>query len=70
MSDTSLTAALLDELRKVDTPTICNALEIVVPERRGMGFTTGSMVVARSELPPLRPHRDVPLGTAIGTPCR
>jgi regulator of RNase E activity RraA len=53
MSDASLTAALLDELRKVDTPTICNALEIVVPERRGMGFTTGSMVVARSELPPM-----------------
>lgn len=53
MSDTSITTALLDELRKVDTPTICNALEIVAPERRGTGFTTGAMVVARPELPPM-----------------
>lgn len=53
MSDTAITAALLDELRNVDTPTICNALEIVTPERRGEGFTTGSMVAARPELVPM-----------------
>ena len=53
MSDAAITADLLDELRKVDTPTICNALEILMPERRGIGFTTGSMVVARPELPPM-----------------
>lgn len=53
MPDTSITASLLDELRKVDTPTICNALEIVTPERRGEGFTTGAMVAARPELVPM-----------------
>jgi len=53
MLDAAITAALLDEMRKVDTPTICNALEIVAPERRGTGFTTGSMVAARPELPPM-----------------
>ena len=53
MSDASITATLLDELRKFDTPTICNALEIVAPERRDIGFTTGAMAVARSELVPM-----------------
>ena len=27
-------AALLEKLKAYDTPTICNALEIVAPERR------------------------------------
>ena len=53
MTDVSLPTGLLDELRKVDTPTICNALEIVAPERRGEGFTTGTMVVARPDLAPM-----------------
>lgn len=53
MTNSAMPAALLDELRKVDTPTICNALEIVAPERRGEGFTTGSMVVARPALAPM-----------------
>lgn len=53
MTDVTITDALLDELRKVDTPTICNALEIVAPQRRGEGFTTGSMVIARADLPPM-----------------
>ncbi len=34
------TNADLTTLAQWDTPTICNALEIVVPERRGHGFTT------------------------------
>jgi regulator of RNase E activity RraA len=38
-----LTAAELDELAAFDTPTICNALELVVPERRGSGFTTETL---------------------------
>ena len=37
----------------IDTPTICNAIELVAPERRGHGFTTHSMVVARPELKPM-----------------
>lgn len=53
MPNAPLTATLLDELKNFDTPTICNALEIVRPERRGEGFTTGAMVVARPELIPM-----------------
>ena len=26
-------------LRSIDTPTVCNLLEIVAPERRGSGYT-------------------------------
>ena len=36
---TDLDPADLSVLTQWDTPTICNALEIVVPERRGHGFT-------------------------------
>ena len=34
----ALTRADFDALTALDTPTICNALEIVVPERRALGF--------------------------------
>jgi regulator of RNase E activity RraA len=43
----------LDRLCRFDTPTICNALERVVPERRPYGYTSESFVCARSELPPV-----------------
>ena len=36
----SLTEDLIKELQTMDTPTVCNALEIVVPNRRGSGYTT------------------------------
>lgn len=39
MTDSDISPALLAELGGYDTPTICNALEIVAPERRGFGFT-------------------------------
>ncbi len=35
------TAEDLEALAVWDTPTICNGLELVVPERRAIGFTTG-----------------------------
>ena len=44
---------LLDTLRKYDTPTICNGLEIVVPHRRATGFTTLPMVSCNPALPPI-----------------
>lgn len=43
----------LDALRQFDTPTICNALELVVPERRATGFTTRPLVCAVPDLPPI-----------------
>lgn len=45
-----LTPDLIAELKSVDTPTVCNALEILVPERRGHGFTTRPLLCTRPEL--------------------
>ena len=46
-------ADLLKKLKEFDTPTICNGMELVAPERRGHGFTTHKMVVARPEQAPM-----------------
>ncbi len=48
-----LTQALIEELQQFDTPTVCNALEVVAPKRRGYGFTTKPLVCTRPELPPM-----------------
>ena len=48
MSD--IDEALLDQLRGLDTPTVCNALEVVAPQRRGYGYTTSPLVCTRPEL--------------------
>ena len=45
-----LTSDLIAELKSVDTPSVCNALELLVPERRGCGFTTRPLVCARPGL--------------------
>lgn len=44
---------VLAQLRTFDTPTICNALEIVAPDRRGFGYTTHPFFAPRPELPPI-----------------
>ena len=43
----------LEALRAYDTPTICNALEIVVPTRRAFGFTRRPLVAPFPELKPV-----------------
>ena len=48
-----LPAALLETLARHDTPTICNALEIVAPERRLIGYTTKPLVCPFPDLPPI-----------------
>lgn len=48
-----LTRDLIAELKSVDTPTVCNALELLVPERRGYGFTTRPLVCTRPQLGPM-----------------
>ena len=50
---TVLDDALIKKLQCFDTPTVCNALELLVPKRRGYGFTTSHLVCTRPELPPL-----------------
>ncbi len=52
----NIDAELIEHLRAFDTPTICNALEIVMPERRGHGFTIRPFVAADPELPPICGH--------------
>src|SRR5437588_5628019 len=48
-----LPASLLEALGRYDTPTICNALEIVAPQRRLIGFTTKPLVCPFPDLPPM-----------------
>ena len=48
-----LPASVLDELRALDTPTVCNALEVVAPERRGYGYTIKPFFCPRPELAPI-----------------
>ncbi len=43
---------LIWQLQLLDTPTVCNALELVVPERRGFGYTTKPLMCLRPDLKP------------------
>ncbi len=53
MTDYPFTIADLEVLKQWDTPTICNGLELLVPERRALGFTVEPMVAADRKLPPI-----------------
>jgi hypothetical protein len=53
MTKRPFTAADLDGLKRWDTPTICNGLELIAPERRAVGFTVEPMVAADRKLPPI-----------------
>jgi len=53
MVDRPFTRAELDLLKTWDVPTICNALELVMPERRAVGFTVEPMVAVDASLPPI-----------------
>ncbi len=46
-------AADLEVLKQWDTPTICNGLELIVPERRAVGFTVEPMVAVDRKFPPI-----------------
>jgi len=48
-----LPASVLEALARYDTPTICNAMEIVAPERRLIGYTTKPLVCPFPNLPPI-----------------
>src|SRR6201998_3801315 len=43
----------LEALREFDTPTICNALELVTPARRATGFTRRPLIAAFPQLKPV-----------------
>ena len=48
-----LNAKLIEALKALDTPTICNALEALAPQRRGWGYTVEPLVCACPTLPPI-----------------
>jgi len=43
----------LEFLRSMDTPTVCNLVEIVAPERLGHGYTVKHLHCPFPELPPM-----------------
>jgi regulator of RNase E activity RraA len=45
--------AQFDFLRSIDTPTVCNLVEIVAPERRGTGYTVRHLHCPFPDLPPM-----------------
>jgi regulator of RNase E activity RraA len=53
MAERPFTRFDLEALRRYDTPTICNGLEIVAPERRAIGFTVEPLLAADPSLPPI-----------------
>lgn len=44
---------VLAQLRALDTPTVCNALEVVAPDRRGFGYTIKPFFAPRPHLEPI-----------------
>ncbi|MDH3679463.1 MAG: RraA family protein [Acidimicrobiia bacterium] len=48
-----LNEAELAALRALDTPTVCNALEVVAPDRRGGGYSVEPFFCPRPELQPI-----------------
>jgi regulator of RNase E activity RraA len=47
------TQSQLEFLQSIDTPTVCNLIEIVAPERRGHGYTVKHLHCPFPELPPI-----------------
>jgi regulator of RNase E activity RraA len=70
---TTVTADQIEFLRSIDTPTVCNLLEVVAPERRGFGYTVRHLHCPFPDLAPMvgfaktvtmRAQDRVPLGEA------
>jgi regulator of RNase E activity RraA len=70
---TTPTPSQFEFLRSIDTPTVCNLLEVVAPERRGFGYTVRHLHCPFPDLPPMvglaktatmRAQDRVPLGEA------
>ncbi len=53
MTSDPLDESELKPLRELDTPTVCNALERLAPERRGHGYTVQPLLCAFPSLPPM-----------------
>jgi regulator of RNase E activity RraA len=49
----TLTTRQLEFLHSIDTPTVCNLIEIVAPQRRGFGYTVRHLHCPFPDLPPM-----------------
>src|SRR5436305_1972447 len=49
----TLTKEQTDFLQSMDTPTVCNVIEMVAPERRGHGYTVKHLFCPFPDLPPI-----------------
>ena len=49
----TLTKQQMEFLQSIDTPTVCNIVEMVAPERRGHGYTVRHLFCPFPELPPI-----------------
>ena len=47
------TNSQLEFLQSIDTPTVCNLVELVLPERRGFGYTVKHLHCPFPDLPPI-----------------
>jgi regulator of RNase E activity RraA len=63
-----LADSALEALRKFDTPTICNAMEIVAPERRLHGYTVKPLVCPFPDMPPIVGYARTATIRAASTP--
>ncbi len=50
---TQVSQSQFEFLRSIDTPTVCNLLEVVAPERRGFGYTVRHLHCPFPDLPPM-----------------
>ena len=48
----TLTKEQMEFLKSMDTPTVCNVIEMVAPERRGHGYTVKHLFCPFPDLPP------------------
>ena len=49
----TLTTRQFEFLRSIDTPTVCNLIEMVTPHRRGFGYTVKHLFCPFPDLPPI-----------------
>ena len=49
MDGTKMNVSLLKKLQSVDTPTVCNAIEVAQGQRGFNQFTKGTMLISSSE---------------------
>src|SRR5262245_18737089 len=58
------TESQLDFLKSIDSPTVCNLIEVVAPERRGFGYTVKHLHCPFPELAPIVDRKSTRLNSS------